>query len=490
MIYKRIDAFPDTTNLEFPELRALSSIWWEKRNELEGTGAFQEFIKKLKREWAIETGIIERLYTWDRGVTEVLIEQGIEAAIIAHEGGIPRDEAEHIKDVIEDHLGIVEGLFSFIKDDQPITEHFIRQLQAKFTEHQEFTEAATQSGELVKISLLKGEYKVLPNNPKRPRDGVIHAYCPPEFTKEEMERLVSLYREAEKDHTPELNAAWLHHRFTQIHPFQDGNGRVARALTSLIFLKADMLPLVIRESDRKEYIGALEAADEGDLSRLVSLFASRQREAILKVIGLEQQVQQGRYASQIIASAVEILRGRSSKEKEKLEYLNQQAKRLLAVTESHIGELAKSVDDQISKVTPLNHELYGAWMNSADNSSDRRHYFQKQIVEIANQFGYFANLERFRAWARLSISTEARFDVVVSFHGYGYRDTGIFAASAFTYVRASTEDGLSETVNLHPSTTDLFQFNYVEPSESVESRFREWLDSALTIGLAEWKKML
>ena len=33
----------------------------------------------------------------------------------------------------------------------------------------------------------------------------------------------------------EIEATWLHHRFTQIHPFQDGNGRVARALASLVF---------------------------------------------------------------------------------------------------------------------------------------------------------------------------------------------------------------------------------------------------------------
>ena len=34
----------------------------------------------------------------------------------------------------------------------------------------------------------------------------------------------------------EVEAAWLHHRFTQIHPFEDGNGRVARALASLVFI--------------------------------------------------------------------------------------------------------------------------------------------------------------------------------------------------------------------------------------------------------------
>ena len=134
MSYQRIQPFPDPTAFKFPELHALSSVWLEKKSELEGNGAFVDFVKKLQREWAIETGIIERLYTWDRGVTEILIEQGIESSIIAHKGGVTRDEAEHIQNVICDHLGIVEGLFSYVKGEEPLTEYFIRNLQAQFTD--------------------------------------------------------------------------------------------------------------------------------------------------------------------------------------------------------------------------------------------------------------------------------------------------------------------------------------------------------------------
>src|SRR5215217_6828065 len=89
VMYQRISAFPDNIGaLAMPELAALSKVWLERKSELEKGGAFQEFLKKLQREWAIETGIIERLYSWDRGVTEVLIEQGIDSALIAHRGGL------------------------------------------------------------------------------------------------------------------------------------------------------------------------------------------------------------------------------------------------------------------------------------------------------------------------------------------------------------------------------------------------------------------
>jgi Fic family protein len=44
----------------------------------------------------------------------------------------------------------------------------------------------------------------------------------------EMDKLVELHREHRAAGVaPEVESAWLHHRFTQIHPFQDGNGRVA-----------------------------------------------------------------------------------------------------------------------------------------------------------------------------------------------------------------------------------------------------------------------
>ena len=489
MNYQRIQPFPDPTTYEFPELRALTSVWREKKIALEGDGAYKEFIKKLQREWAIETGIIERLYTWDRGVTEVLIEQGIESSIISHRGGVSQQDAEHIQALINDHLGIVEGLFSYIKGEEPLSEYFIRGLQAQFTAHQDYTEAVTESGDLVQVTLIKGEYKTLPNNPRRP-DGDVHAYCPPELTKEEMESLIRIYREADGSYPPEVKSAWLHHRFTQIHPFQDGNGRVARALASLVFLREGLFPLVVRESDRKEYIGALESADGGELSLLVGFFARRQKDAILKALGLEQQVQQSKYADQIIHSALALLKTKFSKEKQKVSVVYEHAEKLFTTVESNFKSLVTGLDGQLRAVTPPQRPNYHARSNSANNTSPQRHYFQKQIVDTAKQFDYFANFEQHRSWVRMTLTTDQEFDYVVSFHGYGPGDTGILVASAFTYVKAPREDGGTEPVGLHPAATDLFQFNYVEPYESTAKRFAEWLESSTAIALAEWKRSL
>ncbi|MGH3609855.1 MAG: Fic family protein, partial [Pseudonocardiaceae bacterium] len=77
--------------------------------------------------------------------------------------------------------------------------------------------------------------------------------------------------------SPAVLAAWVHHRFTQIHPFRDGNGRVARLLATLVFIRAEWLPLVVRRDDRVRYLDALQEADNGDLLPLVKLFDTVQR---------------------------------------------------------------------------------------------------------------------------------------------------------------------------------------------------------------------
>ena len=98
-------------------------------------------------------------------------------------------------------------------------------------------------GNRLEIVLVKGKFKEQANNPKRP-DGVTHEYCPPIHVDSEMDRLLAFLNEYSAQ-DPVIVSAWLHHRFAQIHPYQDGNGRVARALTSLVLLRADLLPLVV-----------------------------------------------------------------------------------------------------------------------------------------------------------------------------------------------------------------------------------------------------
>ena len=290
--------------------------------------------------------------------------------------------------------------------------------------------------------------------------------------------------------SPEVLSAWLHHRFTQIHPFQDGNGRVARILASLVFLKADLFPLVIRDEDRKQYIAALETADDGNLNKLIHLFAARQRDAILKALGVEQQVRQAGYADKALQSGLKILRDRLQKRQESLAETFRVADVLRAMTVKRFSDMVEDLNKNLYELTPSDADrAYKAVSKQADNADSKRIYYSGQIIDTARQLGYFANTVDYRSWASLVIHTETSFELIVSFHGYGPAYNGILAASAFTFQRISHEDGGTEYTGVSPCV-DLFQFNYAESAASTQTRFEEWLEAALAIGLGEWQHSL
>jgi len=143
-----------------------------------------------------------------------------------------------------------------------------------------------QFGHWFNATLHAGAFKTMPNNPTRP-DGVIHQYCPPEQVVSELDNLLSWYYDyvvQPDEYHPLLVAAWLHHRFVQIHPFSDGNGRVTRALVAWHLVQHRYLPIVVTRHERNDYIDALETADDGDLVPLVTFTIHLQRRDFLKAM--------------------------------------------------------------------------------------------------------------------------------------------------------------------------------------------------------------
>lgn len=85
---------------------------------------------------------------------------------------------------------------------------------------------------------------------------------------------------------PVETAAYLHHRFVQIHPFIDGNGRVARLLTNLYLIALGYPAIVLKTEDRGKYYKFLRAADAGNLSTFANFIAKAADESLTMYLSI------------------------------------------------------------------------------------------------------------------------------------------------------------------------------------------------------------
>ncbi len=87
---------------------------------------------------------------------------------------------------------------------------------------------------------------------------IIHRGAPAKEVENLLKNLVRWYNKHEKRYSPLLLAALTHNHFENIHPFQDGNGRVGRLLLNYVLLKHGYPPLNVRLKDRMQYYAVLQ----------------------------------------------------------------------------------------------------------------------------------------------------------------------------------------------------------------------------------------
>ncbi len=86
---------------------------------------------------------------------------------------------------------------------------------------------------------------------------------PARYVKADMDLLLKWYTQNENTIHPLALAILFHHKFENIHPFSDGNGRTGRMLLNLILLNKDYPPLIVPKTQREKYLRVMNKADKG-----------------------------------------------------------------------------------------------------------------------------------------------------------------------------------------------------------------------------------
>jgi Fic family protein len=456
----------DLRDLTDGELASLLRVWNRQREQLIECAALAEFDRRLRREWSIETGIIEGAYTLDRGITKTLIERGIDADLIS------RDSTDKdpllVARIIQDHYDALEGMFDFVAGRRPLSTSYVKELHAALLRTVDTYTVRDQFGQLFEKRLEKGLYKESPNSPTRP-DGSLHEYSPPEHVASEMDELIRMHLEHEaRNVPPEVSAAWLHHRFTQIHPFGDGNGRVARSLASLVFIRAGWLPLVVKRDDRARYIDALESADAHDLRPLAAFFVDVQRDLVVAAseVGYEDRPIASTHEAVLAVKDRLIHRGKLARAE--WNAAKETASQLVSVALNRLEEVAAELGVEIGALD----RSFSFIAGHGDNRS-----VVKNLAILKS--GHVAPTD-FSDRAFLALNAGAPAELSLSFDAIGPPFRGLIRVRPYLAVIVGSAEIDAGT----------FLINYEEEIASATSRFSTWLDRVIVQGLNMWRLTL
>lgn len=202
----------------------------------------QELLSMLRTVWTYNSTALEG-NTLNLGETQFILSEGLTVS-----GKPLKDHKE-----VMGHATAIDLLYDMISSELTLSK--IKQLHK-----------AVQTDIIFDIDKPYGDFKVVPNGTYLLLDHlfdeksrVYHAYSRPFDVPKLIIGLIE-YIESCKPHSIDeaiTMYAIAHLIFGQIHPFWDGNGRIARLIANLILLKAGFAPLVIPASRRQDYITIL-----------------------------------------------------------------------------------------------------------------------------------------------------------------------------------------------------------------------------------------
>ena len=220
-------------------------------------------MQKFRLDWNYHSNNLEG-NSLTYGETKALILFGITA-----QGKPLKDHFE-----ITGHNEALNWIIELVKDETELTEVFIRQLHQLLLKESYEVETQTQNGKSTKRRIEVGKYKTQPNHVIT-QTGETFYFAAPEETPAKMQELVEWFRKEKEnpDTNPIVLAALFHYKFIRIHPFDDGNGRVARILMNFILMQYGFPPVIIKTNDKENYFSVLQQADAGIFEPFIEYIA-------------------------------------------------------------------------------------------------------------------------------------------------------------------------------------------------------------------------
>ena len=234
-----------------------------RRIRAAGEKAWEDTQDRLLRAAALESGALDGLFPANPELTTTVLARSISKRDALD------DMSETIHVVAECHRRALILAREAAADGRAVDANFMAVLQDVITESQATYTVTTEQGVNVEVDLPRRQYKPVSNYLVLPEGGLA-VFAPAGRVAAEMARLTSEFASAGFSLVhPAVQVAYAHYALTAIHPFADGNGRLARTVASLFLMRSVGVPLVVFADQWPWYYQAVAAAQAGDAQPLV-----------------------------------------------------------------------------------------------------------------------------------------------------------------------------------------------------------------------------
>ena len=257
----------------------------------------EALLKQLRVKWIYNSNAIEG-NTLSEGDTSFIIENGLTVQ--------GKSLAEHNQ--VIGHIKALDLIYGMLEKDTIKEEDL-------FLLHK-----AIQTEIVIDYERPNGAYKVIPNGRWIKVNGKDeHFYYP---HPEDIKQLMNLWFKEHGNISQKINSkdeaiqiyTDMHTNFVAIHPFYDGNGRIARLVANLPLLKNGYLPIIVDSQSKEEYTKLLfEYNMSNELNRNTTVLTKRNEEYNYLLDFFEEQYRNSEETLETLRKSTQKMEARRAK---------------------------------------------------------------------------------------------------------------------------------------------------------------------------------